>query len=153
MWSNWSLFQSCYFPMWFGKKSLHMKSKKYKEAWLTNLVSFKFSSCGVSWKSTSETRLLVTYRRNCFACTEDRASCRWPWIPAQLLMGKIKIYWWLNLKQIICAASRFMTKISSGLRTECKSSFETCVCLLKPHDFQGLLYIIYGRDHLYCNLL
>lgn len=110
IWSNWSLFQSCYFPMWFGKKSLHTKSKKYKEAfWLTNLVSFKFSSCGESWKITSEKRLLVTYRRDCSACTWDSAFCR--------LHGVLPNLWWMQSKPIdywiwnktICVAFRFMT--------------------------------------------
>ncbi|XP_017744968.1 PREDICTED: fibronectin type III domain-containing protein 3B-like [Rhinopithecus bieti] len=41
--------------VWFGKKSLHMKSRKHNEAfWLMNLVSFKFSSHGESWKITSK---------------------------------------------------------------------------------------------------
>lgn len=109
IWSNWSLFQSCYFPVWFGKKSLHTKSKKYKEAfWLTNLVSFKFSSCGESWKITSEKRLLVTYRRD--ICMHMRQCVlQVTWSLAQPLMDAIETYWLLNLKQNHCVAFRFMT--------------------------------------------
>lgn len=40
-----------------GEATLHMKSRKHKEAfWLTNLVSFRFSSRGETWKITSEKR-------------------------------------------------------------------------------------------------
>lgn len=67
MWTHWSLFQSCYFPVWFGKKFSTYEVKK-AHFWLTNLVRFSFSSHGESWKITSEKRSWVTYRRNCSAC-------------------------------------------------------------------------------------
>lgn len=94
MWTHWSLFQSCYFAAWFGKKSLLMKSRKHKEAfWLTNLVSFRFSSHGESWKITSEKRLWITYRRNCFACI-------WDFAHSPGCHGFLPQLWWVKSKPI-----------------------------------------------------
>lgn len=135
------------------KKSLHMKSRKHKEAfWLTNLVRFRFSSCGESWKITSGKRLWVAHRRKLCMHTWLRVFCSLPWILAQPLMDKIKTYWLLFQEletKLFCATFRFMTsQFSPRLEDECRPSLHT---YMKPDNFWGLLCAVYDRDHLKCS--
>lgn len=111
MWTDWLLFQSCYFPMWFGKKKLSIfKVKKIQGSLLVN----EFSEFQIFLPG----RVLENhFRRACYGSLIEESAlcaykCRAPsaWILARPSMNKIETYWWMYQEletKPFCAAFSF----------------------------------------------